>query len=122
MVIFSFPIDAVMVTSSFSGPPMLLNRNLLYTAVTRAKELCVVVGKEEVLYSMVDNIREAARNSALDTKIKSLYNFILSDEGQLTLDEKGQVLGEEEQISSEEGQISSEEGQISKVGERADDF
>jgi len=64
---------------------------------------------------MVDNIREAARNSALDTKIKSLQNFILSEEGQFP-NQAGQL------TLSQNGQTSSEEGQVSNVGERADDF
>ncbi|MDE6182028.1 MAG: ATP-dependent RecD-like DNA helicase, partial [Eubacteriales bacterium] len=44
-----------------SGAPMLLTRNLLYTGVTRAKELAVIVGIPETLYKMVDNNNEINR-------------------------------------------------------------
>jgi len=52
-----------------SGPSMLLNRNLLYTAVTRAKSLVVIVGTTNCLSMMVSNNREVLRYSALDKKI-----------------------------------------------------
>lgn len=54
----------------FNGPPMLLTRNLLYTAVTRAKELVVLVGIPEVLEAMVNNNRETERYTALAEKLK----------------------------------------------------
>jgi len=52
-----------------SGPPMLLNRNLLYTAITRAKKLVVVVGIANTLHRMVDNMRENVRYSSLKYRI-----------------------------------------------------
>lgn len=52
------------------GPPMLLTRNLLYTAVTRAKELVVMVGIEPSLKNMVDNHRIVQRNSGLGIRLK----------------------------------------------------
>ncbi|MDR1914354.1 MAG: ATP-dependent RecD-like DNA helicase [Clostridiales bacterium] len=52
-----------------SGPPMLMSRNLLYTAVTRAKELVVIVGSEEMLRRMVDNNREVNRYTALARRL-----------------------------------------------------
>lgn len=60
----------------FSGPEMLLSRNLLYTAVTRAKELAVIVGIPETLYKMVDNDREVNRYTYLKTRIQKLYEFM----------------------------------------------
>lgn len=48
-----------------SGPPMLLNRNLLYTAVTRAKKMVVGVGVEQTMTRMIDNNREVERYSSL---------------------------------------------------------
>ena len=59
----------VVVIPVHSGPPMLLTRNLLYTAVTRAKNMVVLVGTEDCLKQMVDNNREIKRYSALDKKI-----------------------------------------------------
>ena len=48
-----------------STPPMLLSRNLLYTAVTRAQMMAVTVGREEVLASMVANNRQTMRYTGL---------------------------------------------------------
>ncbi|MDO5302166.1 MAG: ATP-dependent RecD-like DNA helicase [Tissierellia bacterium] len=47
------------------GPPMLLSRNLLYTAITRGKKLLVLVGSEAILQRMVNNNHLAHRYSAL---------------------------------------------------------
>ncbi|WP_242861381.1 SF1B family DNA helicase RecD2 [Cellulosilyticum ruminicola] len=55
----------VVIIPVHSGPPMLLNRNLLYTAVTRAKKLVVTVGLETTLQKMVDNNKEIERYSSL---------------------------------------------------------
>ena len=62
----------IVVLPIHSGPPMLLNRNLLYTAVTRAKDLVVVVGLRETVQRMVDNNREVERYSSLATHIKQM--------------------------------------------------
>ena len=43
---------------------MLLTRNLLYTAITRAKSLVVLVGEEKYLYMMIKNNRITKRYSA----------------------------------------------------------
>ncbi|MBQ3169506.1 MAG: ATP-dependent RecD-like DNA helicase, partial [Clostridia bacterium] len=56
----------------FSGPSMLMTRNLLYTAVTRAKKLVVIVGKEECIHQMVSNNRIAKRYSALKRRLQEL--------------------------------------------------
>nr|WP_255547701.1 ATP-dependent RecD-like DNA helicase [Crassaminicella indica] len=60
----------IVVMPIFWGPPMLLTRNLLYTAVTRAKELVVMVGIEGSLKNMVDNYRVIRRNSGLGSRLK----------------------------------------------------
>ena len=60
--------DAV-VLPLISGPPMLMTRNLLYTAVTRAKRLVVIVGRESCVRGMVDNDRIVSRYSALDWRL-----------------------------------------------------
>lgn len=46
-------------------PPRLMYRNLLYTGVTRAKKILVIVGSEEKIYSMTDNNKQNKRYSAL---------------------------------------------------------
>ena len=61
--------DAV-VMPLISGPPMLMTRNLLYTAVTRAKRLVVLVGRESCLRAMVDNNRITRRYSALEKRLR----------------------------------------------------
>lgn len=53
----------------FRAPDMLLSRNLLYTGVTRAKSLVVLVGSKLILERMVDNNREAKRYSGLTEKL-----------------------------------------------------
>ena len=52
------------------GPYMLLTRNLLYTAITRAKKLVVLVGDKRVLEKMIENNRIDIRNSSLGLRIK----------------------------------------------------
>ena len=54
----------------YTGPPMLLNRNLLYTAVTRAKKMVVGVGLQISMEKMVDNNREIERYSSLAKHLK----------------------------------------------------
>ena len=55
-----------------AGPPVLLTRNLLYTAVTRAKRLVVVVGREDVMRRMVESDRVQRRFSALSERLRAL--------------------------------------------------
>jgi exodeoxyribonuclease V alpha subunit len=62
-----FPV-VVMPVSWF--PPVLATRNLLYTAVTRAKEAVVLVGSEDRLRQMVDNNQTTRRYSGLATRLK----------------------------------------------------
>ena len=49
----------------FQGPRMLLNRNLIYTAVTRAKKCVTIVGDDEVFQTMVNNTSQLKRYSGL---------------------------------------------------------
>ena len=66
----------VVIIPLISGPPMLLSRNLLYTAVTRAKKLAVIVGIPDTIKRMVENNREVNRYSTLDLRLKNIYDFI----------------------------------------------
>lgn len=52
--------------------PMLLTRNLLYTGLTRAKKLLVVVGNPRTLGFMINNIDSKKRNTGLEYKLKQL--------------------------------------------------
>jgi exodeoxyribonuclease V alpha subunit len=55
------------------GPRMLMNRNLLYTAVTRAKKCVTVVGEPSQLQLMIQNENEQKRYSGLKRRIVELY-------------------------------------------------
>lgn len=62
--------DAVIVALSPGVNPRLLTRNILYTAITRAKKLLVIVGSPDILRSMVENDRRGRRYSALKLRLK----------------------------------------------------
>lgn len=47
------------------GPPMLMSRNILYTAVTRARDKVILIGSAKCVEGMVRNIRSVKRYSAL---------------------------------------------------------
>ncbi len=54
----------------FDAPPGLLTRNMLYTAVTRAQEKVILVGKRGVVYEMVRNNRQVKRYTGLYQMLK----------------------------------------------------
>lgn len=54
------------------GAPMLMTRDVLYTAVTRAKELLILVGDDATAYRMIDNFRQSKRYSALRVRLCKL--------------------------------------------------
>jgi len=54
---------------------MLLQRNLLYTAITRAKRLCVIVGQLRALEAAVRNNRVALRNTGLAERLSTLASI-----------------------------------------------
>lgn len=56
----------------FPGPKMLMTRNLLYTAVTRAKSCVCLIGREECFKDMIRNLSEQKRCSSLDVRIREL--------------------------------------------------
>ena len=55
----------VVIIPLYSWAPMLLTRNLLYTAVTRASKMVILVGKAEVLETMVNNNMHTTRYTGL---------------------------------------------------------
>ena len=59
----------VIITPAFMGSPLLMNKNLLYTAITRAKELVVVVGVPKALQYMITNDKSVSRYSSLKNRI-----------------------------------------------------
>ena len=54
------------------GSQMLLTRDVLYTAVTRARELLIMVGDDATAYQMIDNFRQSKRYSALRVRLRTL--------------------------------------------------
>ena len=50
--------------------PMLLTRNLLYTGITRAKELLIVIGDSRTVSFMISNVDSKKRNTGLMYKLK----------------------------------------------------
>lgn len=55
-----------------SGPRMLMTRNLIYTAVTRARACVCLVGNPEIFQSMVDNEAEQRRYTGLEERIREI--------------------------------------------------
>jgi len=51
--------------------PMLLTRNLLYTGITRAKKLLIVIGSKRIVDFMVGNIDSKKRNTGLRYKLEN---------------------------------------------------
>lgn len=62
-----------------SGPAGLFNRNLLYTAVTRARDCVVILGSRQAVASMTANVRENRRYTGLKERIHEI--FAVNDTG-----------------------------------------
>jgi exodeoxyribonuclease V alpha subunit len=58
-----------------TGPRMLMNRNLLYTAVTRAKKCVTIVGTKDATREMIENINEQKRYSGLLDRLRELSDM-----------------------------------------------
>lgn len=58
-----------------SGPKMLFNRKLLYTAVTRAKNCVTILGSAQTVNDMIDNVNENRRYTSLDVRIREVMDF-----------------------------------------------
>ena len=50
--------------------PMLLTRNLLYTGITRAKELLIIIGDYKTINYMIQNVDSKKRNTGLKYKLE----------------------------------------------------
>lgn len=61
----------VVIIPMYSCPPMLMTRNLLYTAVTRAKRMVILVGRSDIPDRMVRNNREVLRYTTLSKRLKN---------------------------------------------------
>lgn len=66
----------VVIIPLLSGPPKLLNRNLIYTAITRAKRMVVIVGNLNLVNQMIDNKEEQKRYTTLSYRLQELEDGI----------------------------------------------
>lgn len=57
-----------------TGPKKLLNRNLLYTAITRAKRMAVIVGNINLINQMIDNTEEQKRYTSLSLRLQEMLD------------------------------------------------
>lgn len=58
------------ILTAWGGSPYLLSRSVLYTAVTRAKELLILVGREETVAAMTANARKNKRYTGLKLRLQ----------------------------------------------------
>ena len=71
----------VVIIPIMGGSPLLMNKNLLYTAVTRAKKMVILIGKSTNIYYMVMNKSSAIRRTMLELLIKKNSEMIKDIEG-----------------------------------------
>jgi exodeoxyribonuclease V alpha subunit len=62
----------VVIMPIVQAAPMLLTRNLLYTGMTRAKKMLIIVGNANVIEYMINNVDNKKRNTGLEYKLKKL--------------------------------------------------
>ena len=70
-----------------SGPPKLFSRNLLYTAVTRARRMVVIVGNLNRINEMIDNIQEQKRYTSFKMRIQEFASTSEEEEYMSLFDE-----------------------------------
>jgi exodeoxyribonuclease V alpha subunit len=71
----------VVIIPAFMGPPLLMNKNLLYTGITRAKQMVVLVGSIKAVQFMISNNRSFERYSALRWRISDIIdNDVFNEE------------------------------------------
>lgn len=58
------------ILTAWNGSPYLLSRSILYTAITRARELLIIVGKEETVVAMTNNARKNRRYTGLKLRLQ----------------------------------------------------
>ena len=58
------------ILAAWNGSPYLLSRSILYTAITRARELLVIVGREETVAVMTENAKKNRRYSGLKLRLQ----------------------------------------------------
>ena len=58
------------ILTAWNGSPYFLSRSILYTAITRALELLIIVGREETVAVMVENAKKNRRYSGLKLRLQ----------------------------------------------------
>ena len=58
------------ILTAWNGSPYLLSRSILYTAITRARELLIIVGREETVAVMTENAKKNRRYSGLKLRLQ----------------------------------------------------
>ena len=58
------------ILSAWNSSPYLLSRSVLYTAITRAKQILIIVGREETIHTMVQNANTAKRYTGLKLRLQ----------------------------------------------------
>ena len=59
-----------MILTAWNGSPYLLSRSILYTAITRARELLILVGREDCVAAMTENAQVGRRYSGLKLRLQ----------------------------------------------------
>ncbi len=62
----------IVVIPAYSAPQMLLTRNLLYTAITRAQSMVIIVGREDIVSQMVQNNHQSMRYTGLEELLREV--------------------------------------------------
>ncbi|MBR4972662.1 MAG: ATP-binding domain-containing protein, partial [Oscillospiraceae bacterium] len=58
------------ILTAWNGHPNLMCRSVLYTAITRARELLIVVGREDVIGAMTENAKRNRRYTGLKLRLQ----------------------------------------------------
>lgn len=58
------------ILTAWNGSPLLLSRSILYTAITRARELLIIVGREETVAAMTENAKKNRRYTGLKLRLQ----------------------------------------------------
>ena len=62
--------NRAVILAAWNGSPYLLSRSILYTAITRARELLIIVGRDEVVATMTENAKKNRRYSGLKLRLQ----------------------------------------------------
>ena len=58
------------ILAAWSCAPNLLTRSILYTAITRARQMLIIVGREDMIFAMTENQKKSRRYSGLKLRLQ----------------------------------------------------